>query len=185
MNLLGSSVVVYPKQLFEELANLEAKGLKGARERILISDRCHIITDLHKCVDGLEEQELKGKAIGTTGRGIGPAYSTMASRNGIAIHQMFDQAFFEKQLRHLATGYKKRFGDLLKYDVEEEIVRFQKYREDMRPFVIDAVVFLADAQEKNAKLLVEGAQALMLDLSEFVILPWILLRRDGAGLTQG
>lgn len=68
MNLIGSGTIVHVPTFFEELQKLVAKGLAHAPERILISDRCHIITDLHVRVDGLEEQELGGRNIGTTKR---------------------------------------------------------------------------------------------------------------------
>lgn len=78
-NLIGSGAVVHVPTFFGELATLEAKGLENVRQRIQVSDRCHIITDCHICVDGLEEKELGGRNIGTTKRGIGPTYSTMAA----------------------------------------------------------------------------------------------------------
>ena len=96
MNLIGSGVVVHVPTFFQELQNLVEKGLKHAPERILLSDRCHIITDLHICVDSLEEKELGSQNIGTTKRGIGPTYSSMASRNGITISEMFSEEVFEK-----------------------------------------------------------------------------------------
>jgi adenylosuccinate synthase len=85
-------------------------------------------------------------------------------RSGIRVHEIFDQQLFEAKLRKLAAGYKKRFGDLLVYDVEEEIGRFREYRKTLAPFCIDAVKFMKDAQDRNAKILVEGANALMLDI---------------------
>lgn len=104
------------------------QGLKDVRSRILISDRAHIVFDLHQLVDGLEEVELGGKSIGTTRKGIGPAYSTKAARSGIRICEVFNETLFNQRLRELAAGYKKRYGDLLKYDVEEEISRFNVRR---------------------------------------------------------
>lgn len=71
MNLIGSGVVVHVPAFFKELKDLEAKGLKDVRERILISDRCQVVLDLHQKLDGLEEVELGKKSIGTTGKGIG------------------------------------------------------------------------------------------------------------------
>ena len=68
--------------------------------------------------------ELGGKSIGTTRKGIGPAYSTKASRSGIRICEVFNEELFNQRLRELAAGFKKRYGDLLKYDVEEEISKF-------------------------------------------------------------
>jgi adenylosuccinate synthase len=124
----------------------------------------HINFDLHAAVDGLEEVELGSNAVGTTKRGVGPAYATKASRSGVRIAEMFDEELFERKLRQLAFGFKKRYGDLLKYDVEEEIARFKEYRVSLANYVVDAVEFMKDAQEKQAKILVEGSQALMLDI---------------------
>jgi hypothetical protein len=125
MNLIGSGVVFHAPSFFKELDELEAKGLEGARQRILVSDRCQINFDLHAAVDGLEEVELGAEAIGTTKRGIGPSYSTKAARSGIRLAEAFDEEQFERKLRRLADGYKKRYGDLLKYDVEKEIAEWR------------------------------------------------------------
>lgn len=103
------------------------------KERILISDRCQIILDLHQLVDGLEEVELGRKSIGTTRKGIGPASSNKASRSGIRISEIFNEALFEEKIRELARATKKRWGDLLKYDVEEEITRFKVTPSPPRP----------------------------------------------------
>ncbi|OTA57461.1 Adenylosuccinate synthetase [Hypoxylon sp. EC38] len=164
MNLIGSAVVFHVPSFFKELTDIEAKGVKDIRNRILVSDRCHINFDLHAAVDGLEEVELGANAVGTTKRGIGPCYSTKAARSGVRLAEMFNEEHFERKLRQLAAGYKKRYGDLLKYDVEEEITRFKKYRVELANYVIDAVAFMQDAQERQAKILVEGSQALMLDI---------------------
>ncbi|KAI6586921.1 hypothetical protein MCOR04_004405 [Pyricularia oryzae] len=164
MNLIGSGVVFHVPSFFSELEKLEAKGLAGVRDRIFVSDRCQVNFDLHAAVDGLEEVELGERKIGTTGRGIGPSYSTKASRSGVRISEVFDEAVFERKLRQLADGYRKRFGDLLKYDVEEEIARFKGYRKLLPNYVVDAVKFIKDAQDQNRKILIEGANALMLDI---------------------
>lgn len=125
MNLIGSGVVFHAPSFFKELDELEAKGHQGVRERILVSDRCQINFDLHAAVDGLEEVELGALATGTTERGIGPSYSTKAARSGVRLAEAFDEELFERKLRRLADGYKKRYGDLLKYDVEDEIARWR------------------------------------------------------------
>jgi len=98
------------------------------------------------------------------GRGIGPSYSTKAARSGIRIHEVFDQGLFERKLRKLASGYKLRFGDLLKYDVEDEIRRFREYRPKLAEYCVDAVHLIQNIQKQNGKILVEGANALMLDI---------------------
>ncbi|RFU73665.1 adenylosuccinate synthetase [Trichoderma arundinaceum] len=130
VNLIGSVVVFHVPPFFKELADIEAKGIKNARQRIFVSDRCHINFDLHAAVDGLEEAELGAAAVGTTQRGVGPACGS----------------------------------DLLEYDVEEEIARFKEYRVSLADYVIDAVEFMKDAQDKQVKILVDGSQALMLDI---------------------
>ncbi|PMD51910.1 Adenylosuccinate synthetase [Hyaloscypha bicolor E] len=179
-NVIGSGVVVHVPSFFKELNDLEAKGLKDVRSRILISDRAHIVFDLHQLVDGLEEVELGGKSIGTTRKGIGPAYSTKAARSGIRICEVFNETLFNQRLRELAAGYKKRYGDLLKYDVEEEISRFNEYREELGNYVVDQVPLMKSAQDSNLPILVEGANALMLDL-DFGTYPYVTSSNTGLG----
>lgn len=179
-NLIGSSVVAHIPSFFKELEELERKGLSNVHDRIFISDRVHIDLDLHVAVDGLEEVELGDRKVGTTGRGIGPAYSTKAARSGIRLAEVFNEELFESKLRRLASGYKKRYGDLLKYDVEEEIARFKTYRPNLRKYTVDAIAFMKDAQEKNTKILCEGANALMLDL-DWGSYPYVTSSSTGIG----
>ncbi|EPQ64469.1 hypothetical protein BGT96224_A20899 [Blumeria graminis f. sp. tritici 96224] len=124
-NLIGSGCVIHIPGLLKELSDLESKNLPDVRNRLFISDRAHVVLDLHQKLDGLEEAELGGCKIGTTGKGIGPCYSTKASRSGIRVADIFQKQIFEKKVRILAAGFKKRFGDLLQYDPEEEIARFE------------------------------------------------------------
>lgn len=102
--------------------------------------------------------------IGTTGCGIGPSYSTKAARSGIRLSEVFNAEVFEMKIRRLASSFKKRYGDLLKYDVEEEIARFSEYRPKLAKYAVDDVAFMMEAQDKNMKILVEGANGLMLDI---------------------
>ncbi|KAH7133748.1 Adenylosuccinate synthetase [Dactylonectria macrodidyma] len=166
MNYIGSGVVFHVPSFFKELKELDDKGLPNVYDRILVSDRVHIDFDLHAAVDGLEEVELGERKIGTTGRGIGPCYSTKAARSGIRLADVFDEEVFEAKLRRLAHGFKARYGDLLKYDVEEEVERFQSYRKELRKYAVDGVSFMHSAQKENKNILIEGANALMLDLDQ-------------------
>ncbi|KAL7894049.1 Adenylosuccinate synthetase [Trichoderma sp. TUCIM 5745] len=179
-NLIGSAVVAHIPQFFSELEELEQKGLKNVHDRIFISDRVHIDLDLHVAVDGLEEVELGDRKVGTTGRGIGPAYSTKAARSGIRLAEVFNKEVFDSKLRRLASGYQKRYGDLLKYDVEDEIARFNEYRPKLRKYTVDAIAFMRDAQAKNTKILCEGANALMLDL-DWGSYPYVTSSSTGIG----
>lgn len=130
MNLIGSGCVIHVPSFFEELEALENQGI-DSKGRLFISDRAHIVFDLHQLVDGLEEVELGKSFIGTTKKGIGPTYSTKATRSGIRVADLYDKdgnydgKYFAEKLRRLADGYKRRFGDLLDYDVEKELSKYK------------------------------------------------------------
>ncbi|KAI0509270.1 adenylosuccinate synthetase [Xylaria bambusicola] len=162
-NLIGSGVVFNVDAFFGELADLEAKGVPDVHKRIHVSSRCHLNLTLHAAVDGLSEKALGKSQIGTTKRGIGPSYSTKAARDGLRVCDIYHDDFAEK-LRTLAGSYRARYGDLLEYDVEAEIQKFVNLREKLRPYIIDAVEYMKVAQEQKRSILVEGSQALMLDL---------------------
>lgn len=89
---------------------------------------------------------------------------TKAARTGIKLAEVFDAAGFERKLRQLHSGYSKRYGNLLKYDVEEELKRFEGYRTSLAKYTVDAVTLMKEAQDKNTNILIEGANALMLDI---------------------
>ena len=159
-NLIGSGVVFNVEAFFTELAQLESQGVPRVHERIHVSNRCHLNLALHAAVDGLSEAELGSKSIGTTRRGIGPAYSCKASRDGLRVIDMYYESF-EGRLRSLADGYAKRYGALFKYSVEDEIQRFGSYKERLRPYIVDAVDYMQAMRERKQSVLVEASQALM------------------------
>ena len=129
---------------FKELEDLKQKGL-DTNGRILISDRAQVVFDLHQLVDGLEELELGKGAVGTTKKGIGPCYSTKSARSGVRISEIFHKDTLDHKLRTLAASPHKRYVDLLKYEVDTDISKFDKYREDLADFVIDAVPLITSA----------------------------------------
>ena len=164
LNLIGSGCLVFLPSFFQELEDLKQKGL-NTEGRIFISDRAHVVFELHQLVDGLEEQEKGKGAVGTTKQGVGPGYSTKSARSGVRISEVFDKATFDRKIRTLAHGFQKRYADLLQYDVEQEIARFDDYRTALQPFVVDAVPLMESAQRSaETNILVEGANALMLDV---------------------
>ncbi|KAI0310754.1 Adenylosuccinate synthetase [Amylostereum chailletii] len=160
--LIGSGVVVHVPSFFAELDTLQAQGL-DCTDRLFISDRAHLVFDFHQIVDGLKEVELGGSSIGTTKKGIGPAYSAKASRSGLRVHHLFDHATFADKFRKIVEGRFKRYGHF-EYDTEGEIVRYKALSERLKPYVVDGVVFLHNALSSGKRVLVEGANALMLDL---------------------
>jgi adenylosuccinate synthase len=114
--------------------------------------------------------ELGKESLGTTKKGIGPTFASKAARTGITIAEMFDAERFQTRLRLMAAGYQKRYGELLKYDVEEEIARFKTYTETLAPFVIDEIPLLRSAKREKLNVVLEGAQASMLVGGVFVVL---------------
>eukprot|EP00879_Flechtneria_rotunda_P022826 GHRR01024114.1.p1 GENE.GHRR01024114.1~~GHRR01024114.1.p1 ORF type:complete len:225 (+),score=67.82 GHRR01024114.1:162-836(+) len=106
-NVIGNGVAVHVPGLFEEIEELEAKGVQVAG-RLLLSDRAHLLFDLHKEVDGLREAELAGDKIGTTKRGVGPAYASKATRNGLRVGDLSDISSFREKLQKLMDDQKAR-----------------------------------------------------------------------------
>lgn len=158
-NLIGSSVVFNAEAFFKELGELDAKGVPDVHSRIHVSSRCHLNFMLHAAVDGLSEVKLGSESIGTTKRGIGPSYSNKASRDGLRVIDIYSDSF-ERKLRQLADSYRERYGDLLQYDVDAELRNYEGYKEKLRPYIVDAVAYMQDAQAAKKSILVEGSQAL-------------------------
>ncbi|CAK7225234.1 Adenylosuccinate synthase [Sporothrix eucalyptigena] len=178
-NLIGSSVVFNAEAFFKELGDLDAKGVPNVHSRIHVSSRCHLNFALHAAVDGLSEVKLGSEQIGTTKRGIGPSYSNKASRDGLRVIDLYSDTF-ERKLRKLADGYRQRYGDLLQYDVEAELANYAGYKEKLRPYIVDAVEYMSNAQAQNKSILVEGSQALMLDI-DYGTYPYVTSSNTGLG----
>ncbi|EST08078.1 Adenylosuccinate synthetase [Kalmanozyma brasiliensis GHG001] len=167
---IGSGVVVHVPSFFAELDTIEKKGL-NCDGRLFISDRAHLVFDFHQVVDGLKEVELGGSSIGTTKKGIGPAYSSKASRSGLRVHHLYDPELFASKFRKLVEGRFKRYGHF-EYDTEGEIARYRAFAERLRPHIVDGVTFIHTALAQNRKVLVEGANALFLDI-DFGTYPFV------------
>ncbi|KAI6103407.1 Adenylosuccinate synthetase [Pisolithus sp. B1] len=170
VGLIGNGVVIHLPSFFEELDTLERQGLKCGG-RIFVSDRAHLVFDFHQIVDGLKEVELGGSSIGTTKKGIGPAYSSKASRSGLRVHHLFDHDTFAEKFRKLVEGRFKRYGHF-EYDTEAEIERYKHLAERLKPYVVDSVSYIHGALASKKKVLVEGANALMLDI-DFGTYPYV------------
>lgn len=139
--------------------------------RLFLSDRAQLVFDFHQIVDGLKEVELGGSSIGTTKKGIGPAYSSKASRSGLRVHHLYDHDAFASKFRKLVENRFKRYGHF-EYDTEAEIERYKELSERLKPYVVDGVSFIHDAFAANKRILCEGANALMLDI-DFGTYPFV------------
>lgn len=148
--------------------------------RLLISDRAHLLVDLHKEVDGAREAELAGGQIGTTRRGIGPAYASKATRNGARVGDLKDvDGALAPRLRALAADAAARFPGI-DYDVEADIDRYRAYADRAAPLIADTVSVLHDALAAGRRVLVEGANATMLDL-DFGTYPFVTSSNPSIG----
>ncbi|XP_021190557.3 adenylosuccinate synthetase [Helicoverpa armigera] len=172
ISVIGNGVVIHLPGLFEELKKNELKGMKGWQDRLIISDRAHLVFDMHQQVDGLQEAEKGKNSLGTTKKGIGPTYSSKATRNGLRIGDLLgDFAMFEEKFRTLAANYKRMFPSL-EVDIEAELNRYQEYATMIRPMVRDTVSYLHKAIKEGKKVLVEGANAALLDI-DFGTYPYV------------
>ncbi|KAL7937836.1 Adenylosuccinate synthetase [Trichoderma chlorosporum] len=95
---------------------------------------------------------------------IGPYYQSSRARTGIKMTDVFYPELFEQKVRRLADGYQKRFGELFEYDIKAELTRFDEYRKTLKKYVVDGVSFMRSAQQSDKKIVIEGANALMLDV---------------------
>lgn len=171
-SVIGNGVVIHLPGLFEELKKNELKGMTGCERRLVISDRAHLVFDMHQQVDGLQEAEKGKNSLGTTKKGIGPTYSSKASRNGIRIGDLLgDFSLFEDKFRTLVATYKRMFPSL-DVDIESELVKYREYAEKVRPMVRDTVSYLDKEIKAGKKVLVEGANAAMLDI-DFGTYPYV------------
>ena len=161
-NVMANGMVINPKQMLEELAGLEARGIKNYQ--LFVSNRAHIVLPYHEMLDGAYEQFKGDKKIGTTKRGIGPCYTDKASRVGIRIADLIEPELFKVALRdalNIKNMELKMLGlDTLDFDtVYNEYVEYGK---KIKPFVCDTSELLEQEIEKNSKILFEGAQGVML-----------------------
>jgi len=172
VGIIGSGTVVHIPSFFEELEKLQSKGL-DCTGRLFISDRAHLVFDFHQIVDGLKEEELGGKSIGTTKKGIGPAYSAKASRSGLRVHHLSNHEVFAEKFRKVVENRFKRYGHF-NYDTEAEILRYKGLAERLKPYITDTVLYTNNALHSTPqkRILVEGANALMLDI-DFGTYPFV------------
>ncbi len=136
--VIGNGVVHFPT-LLEEIDVLNEAGIK-TKDRILLSDRAHILFDYHKVIDGLQEDSKGEKKVGTTKRGIGPCYADKISRRGIRACDFLVQEDFETKLRATVAKLQSMYD--FEYDVEKDIEYFRSIRDRIVPMIKDTFEYL-------------------------------------------
>lgn len=163
--VIGNGLVIDPKVLIEELDYLESRGVSTANLRI--SGNAHVIMPYHRILDVLEEEFKGDEKIGTTKRGIGPAYKDKASRTGIRFSDFLDNEEFAKRL---AFNLKEKNLLITRIYGQKELEynsilqEYLNYAERVRPYITDASLEINNFLDQNKKILFEGAQGTLLDL---------------------
>ena len=164
--MIGNGVVVDPDALLEEITGLQSRGIE-LDGRLLVSERSHLVMPYHVRLDELSEAARGDYAIGTTGKGIGPAYTDKVARTGIRVADLFDlEVLFprlERVLSHENTLIEKVYGGI-PLDQDELFQRCRGWAEKLSPFIGPVEHLVYDAVEKGKSVLVEGAQGALLDL---------------------
>jgi adenylosuccinate synthase len=180
--VIGNGVVVHLRGLLTEMQALRDAGV-NYEGRLHLSDRAHIVFDFHQAIDGYQEKQLAGNKIGTTLKGIGPAYSSKTQRNGVRVgdlqvsksvaavahphpsispylwrSRLQDMAYFETRLRGLVSHVQRAYPGL-EVDVEAELAYYKSIRDELLPLITDTVAYCNQALADGKDVLVEGANA--------------------------
>ena len=163
--VIGNGVVIDPAVLLEEIEGLRLRGIDTSK--LVISANAHLITPYHRAIDKISERFLGKAKIGTTGRGIGPAYADKINRIGIRVQDLFDPHILQQKVES-ALGDKNQI--LVKVfnrkgiEVEAVIEEYLGYAEILRPFIADTSLLLNNALDAGKVVLLEGSQGTLLDV---------------------
>ncbi len=164
--LIGNGVVLSPEALLTELGQLEAKGIP-ARDRIVISDACPLILPYHIALDQAREAARGSKAIGTTGRGIGPCYEDKAARRGIRLGELMQPEHFAARLQEVLEYHNfalEHYFRVTPLDYQKTLDEALTQAEQIRPMVGDVSGILHQMIAQGEPIMFEGAQGALLDI---------------------
>ncbi len=179
--LIGSGVVIHPRSLVEEMNGLKKRGI--ALDNLHLSPEAHLVLPYHVRLDNLEEEHKAGDKIGTTGRGIGPAYADKAARRGLRVGDLLLPENFGKQLEKSLSYHNA----VLEKVYQEPVFELQQLKadllslaEEIRPHVTSLPPLLWKIHRQGRQILFEGAQGALLDL-DFGTYPYVTSSHPGAG----
>ena len=165
VSVIGNGVVIDPAVLLEEIKGLNERGINTSK--LKISTNAHLITPYHRTIDKVSERFLGKSKIGTTGRGIGPAYADKINRIGIRVQDLFDQSILKQKIE--AALYDKnqilvKVFNRKGITVDEVISEYLGYAEILKPYVTDTSLLLDQALQQGKVVLLEGSQGTLLDV---------------------
>ena len=164
--IIGNGVVLSPDALMNEMGPLEARGIP-VRERLFLSEACPLILPYHIALDQAREAARGKKAIGTTGRGIGPAYEDKVARRGLRVGDLFDKAAFAEKLKDVMAYHNfqiEHYYHAEPVSYEEVLEKVLSQADLLTSMVIDVTKELDDARLRGDKIMFEGAQGTLLDI---------------------
>jgi adenylosuccinate synthase len=167
--VMGSGMVLNPLTLVEEIAMLREAGVEISPKRLWISDAAHLITPLHRLLDQAKESVLGKAQIGTTGRGIGPAYTDKASRRGLRAGEILDATQFEERVREHFQDVGRQLMDWYgqpECDLNELMTDFLEKAQELHPYIRRIGPLVRSALVEGKVILVEGAQGTLLDIDQ-------------------
>lgn len=179
--VLGNGMVINPPALVDELDRLESLGI--STKNLHISANAHVVMPYHPIMDELEEKLRGPHALGTTKRGIGPAYTDKTARRGLRMQDLIDRDRFAKQtaiaLQWVNLELSRLFG-YREFSVDEIVTQYAPAAERLAPFVKDTSLLINNALKRGETVLMEGAQATMLDI-DFGTYPYVTSSSPSAG----
>ncbi|MEZ0537107.1 adenylosuccinate synthase [Caldicellulosiruptoraceae bacterium PP1] len=181
LNIIGNGVVVDPKSLLDEIENLEAKGI--STKNLKLSDRAHLVMPYHNILDEEIEKTRGDESLGTTKRGIGPAYTDKAERTNLRVCDILDEEEFIQKLRNVYERKNRILTQVYHYTpmkFSDILEKFMVYGEKLKPYIEDTIQLLQDRIKEGKKILLEGAQATMLDL-DYGTYPYVTSSHPTAG----
>lgn len=178
--IIGNGVVIDPFQLWDELKYFKQEGIKF-KDRFFISSSAHVSLPFHLFIDANNEKSKGDKAIGTTGKGIGPTYEDKASRNGIRVADLMHPHFLKTRINNLIKQRKAKLGSWLEENaVEQMIARLLTIGKKIKPFISDTTYQINELIDSNKNILLEGAQGTLLDI-DFGTYPYVTSSNPSIG----
>jgi adenylosuccinate synthase len=182
LNVIGNGVVLDPVGLVAEIQKVEAQGVSITPEKLLISDRAHVVLPFHKELDAAREAALGDQKIGTTKRGIGPTYADKINRCGLRMADLLNKEFTTEQIARRVVDANEVLAkfDLPTFTAEQVVEEVYAAFERLRPHVTNTIPALHKAWKENKVLLFEGAQGTLLDI-DFGTYPFVTSSNTTAG----
>ncbi len=182
IGVIGNGVVVDPGALLEEIETLASRRI-SVSGRLFISESAHLIMPYHKAIDKESEKAKGARKIGTTGRGIGPAYSDKMARVGIRVVDLLDPDLFREKLAVNLVEMNYFLEQLYKakgFELEKVYQEYMGYADQIKPYIADTALLLDEAIGQGRRLLFEGAQGTHLDV-DLGTYPYVTSSNAGAG----